>query len=378
MESLLLNDDDSSSGESDTEVPVGSGTTRSTTHASAPVPALPPPAAPAPSTAAPLPPTSSQSEINQRLKSVYYASNKNKPPQQAQVTQPPVSRPAPTISKGISHQVPHPQQQQPSGRHPPPTMSSQQQPRPNSMPVQQQQRPQMPQSQSRSTHSIPPPGPPHRGKSNDPYEPTPVSKILERQQQKAKAAQRAAMSAAPPSSSRPLSYPSSRQVPPPSGTRPSYPPHQAAAPKTSRPSQPTYSSQPSGPRQPQPSSRPSQSTSRPYQTPATTSSQKSSSSSVSTLPTSNVSSDPRTLSEAERKKQKEKFLIFTRVLMKYLEQKDPPLHVKVKAIIKGTTKLWPPGADLSEQYINHFYFHLQIVPTETRGRNADTRVLRPV
>lgn len=34
------------------------------------------------------------------------------------------------------------------------------------------------------------------------------------------------------------------------------------------------------------------------------------------------------------KKQKERFLVFTRVLMKYLETKDPPLHSKVKAIIK--------------------------------------------
>ena len=38
--------------------------------------------------------------------------------------------------------------------------------------------------------------------------------------------------------------------------------------------------------------------------------------------------------ERDLKKQKEKFLIFTRVLMKYLERKDPPLHLKVKAIIK--------------------------------------------
>jgi hypothetical protein len=43
--------------------------------------------------------------------------------------------------------------------------------------------------------------------------------------------------------------------------------------------------------------------------------------------------DPRSTQELQRK-QKEKFLIFTRVLMKYLEQKDPTLHLQVKDIIR--------------------------------------------
>lgn len=38
--------------------------------------------------------------------------------------------------------------------------------------------------------------------------------------------------------------------------------------------------------------------------------------------------------QAMEKKQKEKFIVFTRVLMKYLEQKDKGLHTKVKEIIK--------------------------------------------
>jgi len=38
--------------------------------------------------------------------------------------------------------------------------------------------------------------------------------------------------------------------------------------------------------------------------------------------------------EKEMRRQKERFLMFTRVLMKYLESKDPPLHQNVKAIIK--------------------------------------------
>jgi len=36
----------------------------------------------------------------------------------------------------------------------------------------------------------------------------------------------------------------------------------------------------------------------------------------------------------EMKKQKERFLIFTHVLLKYLETKNPPLHAEVKNIIK--------------------------------------------
>lgn len=38
--------------------------------------------------------------------------------------------------------------------------------------------------------------------------------------------------------------------------------------------------------------------------------------------------------EREMRKQKEKFLMFTRVLIKYLEQKDPTLHQKAKLVIK--------------------------------------------
>ena len=38
--------------------------------------------------------------------------------------------------------------------------------------------------------------------------------------------------------------------------------------------------------------------------------------------------------EAERKKAKEKFLMFTKVLMKYLEAKDPSLHQRAKLVIK--------------------------------------------
>jgi hypothetical protein len=43
---------------------------------------------------------------------------------------------------------------------------------------------------------------------------------------------------------------------------------------------------------------------------------------------------PLTKEELEAKKKKEQFLLFTRVLMKYLEQKDPNLHTKAKYVIK--------------------------------------------
>jgi hypothetical protein len=38
--------------------------------------------------------------------------------------------------------------------------------------------------------------------------------------------------------------------------------------------------------------------------------------------------------KAMERKEKEKFLIFTRVLMKYLESKDPTLHLQVKDIVR--------------------------------------------
>jgi hypothetical protein len=64
------------------------------------------------------------------------------------------------------------------------------------------------------------------------------------------------------------------------------------------------------------------------------SSHTSTTSSTGTAPASNTTTMDRAARERAMKKEKERFLIFTRVLLKYLEQKDPELHVKVKAIIK--------------------------------------------
>ena len=41
-----------------------------------------------------------------------------------------------------------------------------------------------------------------------------------------------------------------------------------------------------------------------------------------------------TSSSLDAKRRKERFLMFTRVLMKYLEQKDPPMHIRAKQIIR--------------------------------------------
>lgn len=54
---------------------------------------------------------------------------------------------------------------------------------------------------------------------------------------------------------------------------------------------------------------------------------------------SSSSPDPSTIANGtatSTRKQKERFLIFTRVLMKYLEQKDPQLHVEVKNVIRDS------------------------------------------
>jgi hypothetical protein len=108
----------------------------------------------------------------------------------------------------------------------------------------------------------------------DPYAPTSVARIIERQQQKQQPQQQ-----------------------------------QARAPIIPQRSPTTYTT-----------STPSQSVS----------SQPSTSSSAATVPIAN----DRAAKERELKKQKEKFIMFTRVLLKYLESKDSALHLRVKAIIQ--------------------------------------------
>jgi hypothetical protein len=55
-------------------------------------------------------------------------------------------------------------------------------------------------------------------------------------------------------------------------------------------------------------------------------------------PRAAYSTQKRASMEPGLKKEKEKFLIFIRVLIKYLEQNDPLLHLEVKAIVKECTQ----------------------------------------
>lgn len=141
---------------------------------------------------------------------------------------------------------------------------------------------------------------------SDPYEPTPVAKIIERQAHKAQQQQQ------------------QRRMPPSSSNN---------TPATS-------SSHSTGVnRMMQPSSVPTTSRSNtinPMTSGTTTTGSSSTTSSMTTAAASNntVAAADRAAKEREMKKQKERFLIFTRVLLKYLEQKDPELHQRVKAIIK--------------------------------------------
>jgi hypothetical protein len=58
--------------------------------------------------------------------------------------------------------------------------------------------------------------------------------------------------------------------------------------------------------------------------------------SISSTTHSSMSSSSQTSSQRERdaKRVKEQFLMFTRVLMKYLEQKDPEMHMRAKQVIR--------------------------------------------
>ena len=258
MESMLLGgSDDSSSDESDNETlqEVTAGTAVPAAAAiAATVRVQQPPPAPVP---VPVPPQPSQSELSSRLKSLY--SPANKAPQQQ----------APSTVQ-VSQQLQTQPQQQAHGM----TMNSMQPP-----PAQTQQR------QSSSSSSEFRPLVPNRGvatlpqqrpsASIDPFEPTPLKTMIQRQQQKAAAQQQAVM------------RPPTNAVPPQSTIRTS-----GSASSTA-------------------------------------------SSSASTTIASNVStSTDRAKLEREAKHRKERFLMFTRVLMKYLEQKDPAMHLKAKAVIR--------------------------------------------
>ena len=295
MESLLLGDDDgdSSSGDSDDEVniqigpPAASAVAAPVQQLPASAVAAPPPPAPAP---APRPSASSrsnsQSETMAKLKSLYSSQPRK---QQQQPPQPSSTGPSTPQTSNTSRQTLG------SGAPPAPSLhsSSAQQYQqvqaqavrplmPNRPPGHQQpqQQPQMPQQQSQAM-----PQQPQRSHSqpyqtsqqhaaaptSDPFAPTPLHQIKERQYQKQQQQQQQYH----PGSN------SSRVTPqPPAHTAP-----------TSSSSRPVAASQ-------------------------------------------SLNPQDRAAMERELRRQKERFLMFTRVLMKYLEQKDPSMHQKAKIIIK--------------------------------------------
>ena len=118
----------------------------------------------------------------------------------------------------------------------------------------------------------------------DPFEPTPLQAMIQRQQQKS--------ASAPP----PLQQ-QQQQMPMPA----------SRAPSTGMPQQPAVVQNVSG----------------------------NSNNSASSAAASNaVALSARAKMERDAKHRKERFLMFTRVLMKYLEQKDPPMHTQAKAVIR--------------------------------------------
>lgn len=307
MESMLLGgDDDSSSGESGDEVDVPSRSTTATTTVN-PVPAqptgpktsatVPPRAAPIP-TPAPMTATASggsnsnsgNNQMNERLKNLY---SQNKRPTSQPVA--PIPAPAPTAPMNSRPTMPHTTKmasRQPSQSLPPPLNPNPplapNQPRMSTHPQAQRthvanpiSKPTQPTQYNNHGHSSrSAPQTQHRqhqprqqhSDTNDPFAPTPLSKIKARQQQHLDAQQRA---------------------------------------RTTNPQTQKYPS----------SSRQGTTNSKTYQ------------GSAGAGGSSQVQQD-RAAREQELRRQKEKFLVFTRVLIKYLEQKDPNLHRQAKAIIK--------------------------------------------
>ncbi|GKY91875.1 hypothetical protein MPSEU_000159100 [Mayamaea pseudoterrestris] len=147
-------------------------------------------------------------------------------------------------------------------------------------------------------------GPPNMqaGSSKDPYAPTPVSQIIERSKHKQQQQQQ-------------------------QGRRPQQPPY-------------AYGNGSNNTSATSSSSAATLSTSNVHAGPAAASNTGAGGASGLPLSSSSSAAPPpagtaeRIAFDREMKKQKEKFIMFTRVLMKYLETKDPTLHQTVKTIIK--------------------------------------------
>mmetsp|Transcript_40053 Transcript_40053/g.96654 ORF Transcript_40053/g.96654 Transcript_40053/m.96654 type:complete len:794 (+) Transcript_40053:78-2459(+) len=296
MENLLM-DSGSSSGESDDEVDVPTGRPAATVAVSAPKPA---PVA-APPVAAP---SSAEDQMKARLKNLYQTQNKR--PAQTSASQPPPSSKTssrPGVPLNPRPGMPHPTSVPPSSRqqsHAPSQTMPTSQPRTN-INRQQQPRPQQPMQPVRSPL---PAQPGQYSRSNH------------------------------------TGHTSHRTH----GTHPSQS-SRAHSTSQSRPSSHADVHDPYAPtplskiqareqqklgRMPSSNSRPSSSMPGSY-----SGSQSGGGSSQMYSTASGSRTDPTLAArEQEVRRQKERFLIFTRVLIKYLEQKDPNMHRQAKVIIK--------------------------------------------
>ena len=88
---------------------------------------------------------------------------------------------------------------------------------------------------------------------------------------------------------------------------------------------------------------------------------------------SSSSSSRRSVSEAtaEAKKRKEQFLMFTRVLMKYLESKDPQMHVNAKNVIKQCAERNKAGDPEYASLTHSMQVRLRREVGETYWKKAD-------
>ncbi len=371
MEDLLLNESDDSDDDSGDDVDVDKDVTSlTTTTATAQIvaaqqqqqqqqqtqtttAAAAPPTA-VPSTSKP----STSSDLNQRLKSLYSSSSSSNAVKSSSRTNassstdapPPSNRnvaPAPTSHSAAPHSTNSFPSPAPPANVPPPAATAQS---PSIAPPphrrQQQSQPTAPTVTSRAATSS-------SSKTNDPFEPTPLA-ILQH-----KVVVKSSSNSQNPSLASNRTNPST-SLHPTTNTMTSAP-SANMRPQTSSATSSTINTANLSITNPHANARISNSTAAPPATnmpiAAPPSSQirhlhSATASSVQPPKPSNISSAPtprttatknstggsQSLQEKEAKQRKEKFLMFTRVLMKYLEQKDPQMHSQAKFVIRECAK----------------------------------------
>jgi hypothetical protein len=368
VESILLGSDDSSDDsdnetlqEVTTAVPAAAAVA-ATVQAQKPPPPVPAPAAQAATGA-----TLSQSELSSRLKDLYSPATKHSSSRSSRLLHRAASRPVqqtqatqPQQAHVMNARVQQPSQAQPQRRNaivqPPQANPQQQQQRQNSQSSASDFRPLMPNargaapSQPSQQPSQPVPKHPSASAPADPFEPTPLKTMIQRQQQKA-----AAQAAAAASKQATLRSPGGAL-----------------------------------------------SASTTHRTGTSASSTASQASTASTVVASNTdrARQERDQQQREAKHRKERFLMFTRVLIKYLEQKDPSMHLKAKAVIRECAeknKNKEPGYESvtnsmqkrlramvgdnywarAEAYLDHFLKQKQKIDQKKKDASSSSSSSRP-